>query len=241
MPGNRSRPVLYSRDEVLSDFLLYGKDFVPGLSQFAYGSRSRVRRHWLLRSWGDSGLYSLPATDGRQSCTADGKLPTARPALVLRRPYFGMAVIENFVTRVLASGVQEEPLSKEAVYVLPIVQPTEPVSLFEGGSRPSEAVAAGGAQYQEVARAGGEVAAGAGATESVVAIRVPRVGQRNQAAVRVGGAADLGEDAQGNVAAPAARADWDGYFGHGVAVGVAAGGELVGNPRAAGRAGRTLR
>ena len=53
------------------------------------------------------------------------------PALVLRWPYFGVVIIENFVERTLASGVQEEPLFKEAVYVLPIVHPTEPVSLFE--------------------------------------------------------------------------------------------------------------
>ena len=53
------------------------------------------------------------------------------PALVPRRLYFGVAVIENFVARVWASEVQEEPLFKEAVYVLPIVHPAEPVSLFE--------------------------------------------------------------------------------------------------------------
>ena len=43
--GEQLLALPYPGDEVLSDLLLDGKDFVTGLSQLAYGGRSRVRRH----------------------------------------------------------------------------------------------------------------------------------------------------------------------------------------------------
>ena len=53
------------------------------------------------------------------------------PALVPRRPYFGVAIIENFVEWLVAWAVQVEPLLVEAAYALPMLHPTEPASLFE--------------------------------------------------------------------------------------------------------------
>ena len=43
--GEQLLALPYLGDEVLSDLLLDGKDFVTGLSQLAYSGRSRVRRH----------------------------------------------------------------------------------------------------------------------------------------------------------------------------------------------------